>query len=106
MKGERILIGGGKKVEPQEILMLQADVNYTIVFFKNGKKCIVATTLKTLESRFEPFNFFRLNRSMLVNLDYVKSVAVSHKKLKMADDKEIVVARRRLVSFRKTLLME
>src|SRR6218665_850118 len=106
MKGMRIPIGGRKKVEPQDILMLQADVNYTIVFFKNGQKCIVATTLKALESRLEPYNFFRLNKSMVVNLTYVKSVTLSHKKLQMTDNKEIIVARRRVIGLRRTLLIE
>jgi DNA-binding LytR/AlgR family response regulator len=67
-----IHIGGKLRVIPHEIMMLQAEINYTILYFIDGKKSIVATTLKKLESRFEPFNFFRPHKSFMVNLNCVK----------------------------------
>ena len=105
MEEKQILIGGRKQANPNDIMILQADINYTIIYFKDGRKCIVATTLKTLESRFESFNFFRTNRNMLVNLDYVKNFFKPNKQLQMTDNKQVVVSRRRVDGLEKTLLM-
>ncbi len=67
----QIPIGGRQKVCPDEVIMLQADVNYSIVFLSDGSKLIVATTLKKLEARFSQFAFIRMNKSYLINQDFI-----------------------------------
>ena len=68
-----ICIGGRKKVLPSEIVLFIADVNYSVAYFENGKKIIVATNLGKLEERFAETNhFFRPNRSTLINLHYAE----------------------------------
>lgn len=67
----QISIGGRQKVCPNEVIMLQADVNYSIVHLNNGSKLIVATTLKKLEERFSPFAFIRMNKTYMINSQYV-----------------------------------
>ncbi len=67
----QIPIGGRQKVCPDEVIMLQADVNYSIVFLSDGSKLIVATTLKKLEERFSQFAFIRMNKSYLINSQFV-----------------------------------
>ncbi len=101
-----IHIGGRKAVNPQDIAMLQADVNYTVLYFINGKKAIVATPLKTLESRFKPFNFYRTHKSYLVNIACVKCYLKPHNQVQMSDDKKILVSRRKVDGLKKCLFME
>lgn len=67
----QIAIGGRQKVCPNEVIMLQADVNYSIVHLIDGKKLVVATTLKKLEERFSPFAFIRMNKTYMINSQYV-----------------------------------
>jgi DNA-binding LytR/AlgR family response regulator len=100
-----IQIGGYTKVNPQEVLMLQADVNYTTVYFIDGNKSIVATTLKKLESRFKPFNFFRPHKSFMVNLDCVKCFFQATNLLQMVDNQIVTVSRRKMRSLKKCLIV-
>ena len=66
-----IRLAGKKKVNPAQVIFLKADVNYTEVFLQGGETLIVSKTLKELEKRFVPFNFFRTHKSFMVNLNYV-----------------------------------
>ncbi len=75
MNQPSIFIGGRKTINPEEVIRLQADVNYTYVFFADGKKIIVATTLKEIESRFQSFpKFVRINKSVIINIDSIKRI--------------------------------
>jgi DNA-binding LytR/AlgR family response regulator len=68
---KKILIGGRQQVCPDEVIMLQADINYSIIYLTDGSKLIVATTLKKLEERFSQFAFIRMNKTYMVNRQFV-----------------------------------
>jgi two-component system LytT family response regulator len=102
----QILIGGFRSVKPEEIILLQADVNYTVIHFKDGEKFTVATPLKSLQSRLEPFNFYRTHKSFMVNLNCVKSYPEPHKQVQLVDNKQVMVSRRRINGLKKSLLIE
>lgn len=75
MNQASIFIGGRKTINPEEVIRLQANINYTQVFFTNGKKIIVATTLKELANRFQAYpKFFRINKSVIINIDCIKQI--------------------------------
>jgi DNA-binding LytR/AlgR family response regulator len=88
-------IGGRKAINPQNVLSLKADINYTTVYFLDGsKKETVATTLKKIEAKFLPYpNFFRITKSTIINLDFVNSI--SNNVLTMNNGDEIIPSRRR-----------
>lgn len=67
----KVAIGGRQKVCPDDVIMLQADANYSIIFLIDGTKLMVATTLKKLEERFSSFAFIRMNKSYLINQQFV-----------------------------------
>ena len=70
-----IFIGGRKSINPEEVIRLQADINYTRVFLSDGKKILVATTLKEIENRFSAFpKFVRINKSVIINIDCIKQI--------------------------------
>ncbi len=105
MTSQYIHIGGRQEVNPQEVIMLQADVNYTIVHFSNGKKAIVATPLKTLESRFSAFDFYRTHKSFLVNIKCVKRYLEATHTVQMSDNQKVMVSRRKVNGLKKCLLV-
>jgi DNA-binding LytR/AlgR family response regulator len=90
-----IHIGGYQEINPNEVVMLQADINYTILFFANGQKTIVATPLKTLESRLVPFDFYRTHKSYLINLKCVKRFLEATNIVQMTDNHKVIVSRRK-----------
>ncbi len=87
---------GQEYVAPEEIIRCQADVNYTQIFLRDGRKLTVAKTLKEYESILSEQGFFRVHNSHLVNLREVKFY---HKGkggfLILKDGSEIEVASRR-----------
>ena len=101
MKNE-IAIGGFRSVSPDEILLFEADINYTVVHFKDGKKFIVATPLKSLQSRFE---LYRTHKSYMINLSCVERYLEPHKQVQMIDNKKITVSRRKVSGLKKHLLV-
>jgi DNA-binding LytR/AlgR family response regulator len=100
-----IQIGGWQQVTPSEVTLLIASVNYTIVHFSNGKKIMVATPLKTLAARFEPYHFFRVHKSHLVNLAFVTKFCNYEKTIEMANHKNIAVARRRMTALKREITL-
>ena len=66
-------IYGFEMISTQDILYCKSDVNYTTLFLKDKKNFTVARTLKEFESVLSQYDFFRINNSYVVNLDYIKS---------------------------------
>lgn len=59
---------------PQSILYIYRDEKVTKII-TSTKGYEIRTTLKELESRLEPFSFFRIHKSTLVNLRYVSRLS-------------------------------
>lgn len=93
MKNIKIHIGGRRKVIPKNVVLFEGDVNYSHVHFKNGAKITVATTLKSLEERFVPFNFYRSHKKYLVNIKEVASYTTFQ--VSLSNNKTVLVSRRK-----------
>jgi two-component system LytT family response regulator len=69
------------------------------------RKFIIDYTLETLEDLLEPKNFFRINRTYILNINSIKDVIVySNSRLKITltqeFDKEIIVSREKVSVFK------
>ena len=68
---------GVEFVDPSNIIYIKADSNYSVIFFKDGKKLTVSKTLKNLEENYIRSGFVRIHKSHLVNVaelrKYVKN---------------------------------
>lgn len=89
-------------VKKEEIVKIEAMSNYSVFNLSSGSKIIVSKTLKEFESLQEEEQFVRVNRSVIINLDYV----VRYRKgdggtLELIDGSEIEVS-----SSRKNILVE
>ncbi len=86
-----------KKVEPNDILYLKADANYTIFIFKNGKKEISGFTLKHHQNKMELSGFLRVNRAYLLNPIYIEALKKEGETtmICMSDGTKTRVSRRR-----------
>ncbi len=93
-------------VKISEIVRCESDDNYTSVFLRNGEKIVVSRTLKEYDEMLTPFNFFRIHKSHLINLGYLKR----YKKgeggfVIMEDGAELEVSRRRKEDFMNAIQM-
>lgn len=59
-------------VELEDIIRCEAQGNYSLFHLKNGDKIITSKTLKLYDDLLKEFNFFRTNRSNIVNLNHIK----------------------------------
>lgn len=87
--------------DTQHICHLEGSVNYTIIHFNNGKKEMMAYTLKKCEallSESEYNNFIRIHKSFLVNKDSIKEIKPRPlNKVVLTSGLELPLARRRKI---------
>lgn len=55
-----------------DIVHLEAQSNYTIIYFTNHPKLLASRTLKDFEELLPPQVFFRTHHSHIINLNYIK----------------------------------
>lgn len=90
----QVHVGSRKYLDPQDILHLESDINYTQILLTDGNKILSSTTLKKIESRLLPFkNFVRINRQSIVNIDHVERI--DKKTLILPGELKVVFSRRR-----------
>jgi DNA-binding LytR/AlgR family response regulator len=69
---ESVHVGGRKHVQPEQVIMLVADVNYTTIYLIDGQQFMVATTIGKVQKALDAYgNFIRLNKAQVVNWAYV-----------------------------------
>ncbi|MBC2845428.1 LytR/AlgR family response regulator transcription factor [Winogradskyella flava] len=59
--------------ELETIVRLQSEGNYTRIYFKSGKKEIVAKILRDFEELLESLGFVRIHNSHIINLNHLES---------------------------------
>lgn len=59
-------------VDPQDIVVCEANSNYTNIYMAEGRKRVISKTLKEFEDMLTPFDFFRPHNSHLINLNRVR----------------------------------
>jgi len=91
-------------LDVDDILYLDADSNYTIFHLTNLKKIVVSKSIKEYEEVLDPSIFFRVHKSSIVNLKYLKEFSkVDGYYAIMSDNSSISVSRRRLPDFLKAV---
>jgi len=59
-------------VDPHDIIVCEANSNYTNVYLAEGRKRVISKTLKEFEDMLVPFDFFRPHNSHVINLNRVR----------------------------------
>ena len=84
----------------KEIIRCEAEDNYTHIHLKNGSKITASKTIKAYEDLLSGVNFYRVHKSHLINLNYMrKFVKGDGGYLVMDDGMKIEVSRRRRPAF-------
>lgn len=81
---------GFEVIRQDDILYCEADGNYTNIYLTNQEKLTTATTLGLIEDQLISDLFFRVSRSILINLDYLKSVNRKDKICLLQIDEECI----------------
>jgi two-component system, LytTR family, response regulator len=94
-----------RSVTTDQITLLYADGRDVYMITSQGRKFIIDYTLESLEDILDPREFFRLNRTFVVNINAIRDVLVySNSRLKITltqeFDKEIIVSREKVNEFK------
>ena len=94
---------GAHCFQPDQIIRLEADSNYTFIYLRDHKPILMAKVLSAYESLLSPFGFIRTHRSHLVNSMYISTVD-GNGHIIMADNSIVCLSRRKRKSLFATLI--
>lgn len=87
-------------VNIKDILRFEADDNYTHIYLSTGERLTASKTIKSYEELLAPFNFYRVHKRHVVNLNFMRMfVKGDGGYLIMDDGMKIEVSRRRRPAF-------
>ena len=86
-------------VIPKDIVRIESSKSYTNFFLLNGEQVVVSRTIQEYDDLLTEYGFFRIHISSLVNISHVVSYKKSEGLVKMRDNTEAEVARRRRDEF-------
>jgi DNA-binding LytR/AlgR family response regulator len=85
-----------RKIIPlQDIIMLQGEVNYTLLHLLNGRKVLITRTLKLFETVLENYDFLRTHRGFIINCEHLQSIDNQGLLMSMSNNLQASVSRRR-----------
>ncbi len=87
-------------VNIKDIVRFEAEDNYTHIFLQSEERITASKTIKAYEDMLTPFNFYRVHKRHVINLNYMrKFVKGDGGYLIMDDGMKIEVSRRRRPAF-------
>ncbi len=97
-------MSGIEFVKLDQVVRCEAESNYTAFYLNNGEKIIVSKTLKDYEEILCSKGFFRIHKSVIINMAYLKKyVKGDGGTVILEDGTEIAVSRRRKDDFLEAL---
>ncbi len=87
-------------VDFKDIVWLEANDNYTSLYLNGQKKIVASKTLKEFETILPDSDFFRIHRSALININYVKEYS-NHEggEVILSDGTHVQVSKARVQEF-------
>lgn len=65
---------GIKLMNTDDIVGFQASGDFSFAFDKSGVKHVINFTMGELESKVDPDQFYRINRSEMINIDFIEKI--------------------------------
>lgn len=97
LKGKLAIPGkrGNEYVELSDIIRIEAEGSYSFIHFTNRRPLLVSKNLKEFQSSLEADTFFRVHKSHMINLRFIKEYSPSKDggQLKMIDDSLVEISR-------------
>ncbi|MBA4850748.1 GAF domain-containing DNA-binding protein [Emticicia sp. BO119] len=87
--------GGTQFFPVEEIIRLEADRNYTILYLTDKRKFVSSKTLKEYEITLTNHQFLRVHKSHLVNQKHIVSLSANRESLILKDASEVEISRRK-----------
>ena len=92
-------VKGFEFIEIDQLVYFEADGSYTTAFFKDSSKIVISKTIKQIESLFDQNKFFRIHRSYLINMDFIRRFDREKNTITLDNQIEVPLSRRRYNDF-------
>lgn len=86
-------------IDPEDIIFVESDGNYSTIFLKDGQKIVITKKLKEVNTILPEHYFFRIHNSYVVNLNRIKEYIKNDAYVVMQSNHKIPVARQRKSDF-------
>lgn len=63
-----------KPIDPDKIMYLKAESNYTKIKLSDGKEHVLSHTLKVIEEKLPPATFCRVHKSFIINFNFIELI--------------------------------
>lgn len=95
---------GVEFIEIKRILRIESSSNYSKIYFLEGKSILVTKLLKDFEEILQPYRFYRIHNSHLINLNYIKKyIRGDGGQVVMQNNEVVDVSRRKKDDFLKLI---
>jgi two-component system LytT family response regulator len=95
---------GFRMVKVADLMYLQADSNYTILHLSGLDKIVATRALGEFEKLLESPMFFRIHKSTIINMNYLKAYSSYEGNFaELTDGTKLSISRRKLNEFRETV---
>ena len=101
-KGKMEFIYQKKKIPLTEIVMLEAEANYTYLHLLNGKKVLISRTMKLFDDLLKDYPFTRIHRSFIVNESHLKSYDADKECIMLSNNMKATISRRKKRTLKNT----
>lgn len=92
---------GFRLVNVADLMYLQADDNYTLLYLTGGQKIVATRTLGEFEKILEGPEFFRIHKSTIINLNFLVGYSNSQGNFaELKNGSRLDISRRKLPDFR------
>ncbi len=78
-----------------EILYCESSSNYTWIYYRSGKKLLVAKTLKFVEVHLSSLGFIRIHAKYLANKKYLKIIDRKQSMMVLENGEMLSISRRK-----------
>jgi two-component system LytT family response regulator len=95
---------GFQIINTSDLMYLEADSNYTILHLSGQKKIVATRTMGDFEKILDQPDFFRIHKSIIINLNYLKAYSSYQGNfVSLTDGTSLSISRRRLNDFREAI---
>ena len=87
-----------QQIEVNDIMYLQSESNYTLIHTINQAKTVASQTLHLIHSSIDYDKFIRINRSYILNIEYLSTYSLENNKLtlNLSNGEKFIASRRRV----------
>jgi DNA-binding LytR/AlgR family response regulator len=93
-----------KKIHLSEIILLEGHINYTHIYLQNGRKMMIAKTLKSLEGILTSHHFYRIHRGILINSNHLKAYDSALGEALLTNNHKVTASRRKKMAFENMII--